>query len=163
MGSPMYNITKYFANILRKHTGKTSSQLLNSSRFVSHLWDITIEPINLMTSFDESSLFTNVPISDTMVLFQDSLSQGGESQNDILNRKMSNINILLIPTLQTNFRHYYVISASNSRCWQNCCNVSKWCHLNLLNSNSKCGFDMSMIHSSYGSMEKKKYRSSQII
>lgn len=77
MVSMTYNIAKYFANVLRKYTGQTPSHVFNNIYSLSIISNITVESSDLLVSLDVSSFFAHVPISDTIVIIQDLLSQEG--------------------------------------------------------------------------------------
>ena len=68
IGSPTYYLAKDLADRLQEHTGKTGSYVKDSSHFVKLLEDQVVTNTDLLVSFDVESLFTNVPLEDTMSL-----------------------------------------------------------------------------------------------
>lgn len=54
-----YNILAVF---LKDYMEKTSSHVLHSKHFLNMLWELTLDPENILVSFDVISLFTKVPI-----------------------------------------------------------------------------------------------------
>jgi hypothetical protein len=68
IGAPTYQLSKYLAGFLSQLTGKVTHHVRNSLQFVQ-TWDsIIVQPEELMVSFDVVSLFTKVPITDTLQL-----------------------------------------------------------------------------------------------
>ena len=65
-GSVTYKLSEYIATILKQLNGKiSSSYLLNTDNFVEKIRNVDLHN-KIMVSFDVSSLFTNVPIEDTL-------------------------------------------------------------------------------------------------
>nr|XP_023020987.1 uncharacterized protein LOC111509459 [Leptinotarsa decemlineata] len=50
----------------RPHVGETASHVKDSTNFVGKARNITLEPSNILLSFDIVSLFTNVPLNDSL-------------------------------------------------------------------------------------------------
>ena len=61
IGSPTYNLSKMFANILKKVVGNTTRSVKNSTVLVSKLRRIRLPPTYKLISLDIVSLFTNIP------------------------------------------------------------------------------------------------------
>lgn len=61
VGSPLYNLSKFYADILKEVVGKEKSSVKNSYELVMDLKNIRIPTAHKMISFDVKSLFTNVP------------------------------------------------------------------------------------------------------
>ena len=68
IGSPTYYLAKHLANKLQEHTGKTDSFVKDSYHFIELLESQTVTASDMLVSFDVESLFTNVPLEDTMTL-----------------------------------------------------------------------------------------------
>ena len=66
IGSPTYDLAKYLAGILKPLVGNTSSFIKDSSTFVKMIGNLTLEPEDIMVSFDAVFLFTKIPIDDAM-------------------------------------------------------------------------------------------------
>ncbi|CAK9810876.1 hypothetical protein ANTPLA_LOCUS6713 [Anthophora plagiata] len=66
IGSPTYNLAKYLTKILKPLTGKTTSHIQNSTHFIQKIQNIRLEPNDILVSFDVQSLFTNIPIQDSI-------------------------------------------------------------------------------------------------
>lgn len=73
IGSPTCTFATYLTNPARKYTGKTSSHILNSSHLVSLLSNNTLDPGNLLISFEVTYLLPKVPIQDSIAIIQDLL------------------------------------------------------------------------------------------
>ena len=68
IGSPTYELAKFLARVLSQHVGHCEHHIKNSSEFVKILADIRLEPNDIIVSFDVVSLFTRVPLMDTLKL-----------------------------------------------------------------------------------------------
>ena len=66
IGAPTYQLSKHLAGLLGQLTGKSIHHVKNSLQFVQTLSSIRIQPGDLMVSFDIVSLYTNVPILDSL-------------------------------------------------------------------------------------------------
>ena len=65
-GSPTYDLEKYLVGILKPLVGNTSSFIKDSSTSGKMISNLTLEPEDIMVSFDVVSLFTKNPIDDAM-------------------------------------------------------------------------------------------------
>ncbi|KAJ4451782.1 hypothetical protein ANN_03254 [Periplaneta americana] len=70
IGSPMYTLAKYLSNLLKPFVGKTSSYIKDSSHFIEKIQTLRTQPGDIMVSFDVVSLFTRVPIKETIELLK---------------------------------------------------------------------------------------------
>ncbi|XP_018307957.1 uncharacterized protein [Mycetomoellerius zeteki] len=61
--SPTHSLSRFLAQTLQPLTGKTESCITNSTDFIKK---IRLHPTDLLISFDVESLFTQVPIKDTL-------------------------------------------------------------------------------------------------
>jgi hypothetical protein len=64
--SPTYNLAKYLSELLAKHWTRGSSYVRNSIHLVERLNGLQLTDRDRLASFDVVSLFTNVPVKDTM-------------------------------------------------------------------------------------------------
>ena len=72
-GTPLYEISKYIANILRPY-GKLKEQHTHSSKsFSTFICQQKIEPDEIMVSFDVTSLYTTIPIDEALLIIRDLL------------------------------------------------------------------------------------------
>ncbi|XP_042202441.1 uncharacterized protein LOC121852537, partial [Callorhinchus milii] len=76
INSPTYKLARFLSEILRPFTGKTTSAVLNSTDLVSTIKGIALSPDDLLVSFDVVSLFTKVPVPDTIAIIEDLVHQG---------------------------------------------------------------------------------------
>ncbi|XP_046387267.1 uncharacterized protein LOC124156652 [Ischnura elegans] len=74
--APTYHLARYLARHLQPHMGKTSSHVKNSADFVEILQGVTMEDKDIMVSFDVESLFTNVPIDDSLEIIRGLQTKG---------------------------------------------------------------------------------------
>lgn len=79
INSVTYNLAKFLAEKLKDLTGNTFSFVKNSSHFVEILTNIEIEDDEIMVSFDVESLFTNVPIEQSVEILRKILMNEGRN------------------------------------------------------------------------------------
>ena len=70
-GSPLYNLNKYIANILKACVRDENNNAKNSSIFCHYIRNVPIEDDEIMVSFDVISLYRNIPIIDTLNIIKD--------------------------------------------------------------------------------------------
>ena len=70
-GSPLYNLNKYIANILKAYVKDENNNAKNSTTFSNYIRTSPIEDDEIMVSFDVTSLYTNIPIIDTLNIIKD--------------------------------------------------------------------------------------------
>ena len=73
IGSPTYQLAKELCRILSPIVGKTNSYIRNSSHFVERISEIELQEVDRLVSFDVKSLFTMVPIDDSLRIIRDRL------------------------------------------------------------------------------------------
>ena len=69
--SPLYCIKKYVAKILETYAKNENNNAKNSTTFPNYISNVPIEDEVIMVSFDFTSLYTNIPISDTLNIIKD--------------------------------------------------------------------------------------------
>ena len=69
-GSPLYNLNKYIANIIKAYV-KDENNTKRSTTFSNYIRNVPIEDDKTMVSFDVTSLYTNIPIVDTLNIIKD--------------------------------------------------------------------------------------------
>ena len=70
-GSPLYNLNKYIGNILKAHVKDENNNAKNSTTFSNYIRNVPIEDDEIMESSDLTSLYTNIPIIDTLNIIKD--------------------------------------------------------------------------------------------
>ena len=70
-GSPLYNLNKYIAKILKDYVKNENSNAKNPSMFSKYIRNVPIEDDKIMVSFDVTSLYTNIPIIATVNIIKD--------------------------------------------------------------------------------------------
>ena len=78
IGSATYNLAKELNRILSPLVGRTDSFVNNSFHFVNIISRIHLEDNDLLVSFDVKSLFTRVPINETLIITKDILLSDSE-------------------------------------------------------------------------------------
>ncbi|XP_071450003.1 uncharacterized protein [Hetaerina americana] len=73
---PTYRLSKYLAQSLQPYVGQTSSFVRDSTHFIEILKKITISPNDILVSFDVASLFTNVPIQESVDIIKELTKSG---------------------------------------------------------------------------------------
>ena len=70
-GSLLYNLNKYIANILKASVKDENNSIKDATTFSKHIINVPIEDDEIMTSFDVTSLYTNIPIIDSLNIIKD--------------------------------------------------------------------------------------------
>ncbi|XP_071452179.1 uncharacterized protein [Hetaerina americana] len=70
ISSPTYNLAKHLTSVLSPHVGCCENHLRNSADFVKILDEIRLEERDILVSLDVVSLFTRVPLTDTLRLLE---------------------------------------------------------------------------------------------
>ena len=81
-GSPLCNLNKYKANILKAYVKDENNNAKNSTTFSSYIRPVPVEDDKMMVLFDVISLYTNIPITDTLKIIKDYVNN-----NDQFTRK----------------------------------------------------------------------------
>ena len=84
-GSLLYNLNKYIANILKAMMKDENNNAKNSTMFSNYIRNVPIEDGEIMVSFDVTSLYTNIPITDTPNIIKDYVNN-----DDQFTRKTAN-------------------------------------------------------------------------
>jgi hypothetical protein len=63
-------LAKYLSELLAKHWNRGSSYVENSNHLVERLSELQLTEKDRLASFDVVSLFTNVPVNDTMEIIR---------------------------------------------------------------------------------------------
>ena len=70
-GSPLNNLNKYIANIRKAYVKNKNNNTKNSTTFSNYIRTFPVEDDEIMVSFDVTSLYTNIPIIDTLNIIKD--------------------------------------------------------------------------------------------
>ena len=91
-GTPLYEVSRYIAEILRPYGKQKEQHTNNSKSFSTFIRQQTIEPDEIMVSIDVTSLYTTIPIDQALLQHDNKLADRTPlSPNQILDL----INILL--------------------------------------------------------------------
>ena len=83
-GPPLYEKSKYIANILEPY-GKLKEQHTHSSKsFSAFICQQKIEPDEIMVTFDGTSLYTTIPIDQALLIIKDLLEHDDKSADRTL-------------------------------------------------------------------------------
>lgn len=72
-GSPTSSLARFLLKIIRPLTGKNPSFVKNSAHFVDILRSTTVDPEDRFVSFDVESLYTNVPLEESLEIIKKTL------------------------------------------------------------------------------------------
>jgi hypothetical protein len=75
IGSPTYALVKYLTGLLGPLVGQSDYHIKNSEAFVKKLQAIKLQETDILVSFDVVSLFTEVPLEDTIQLLTAKVSK----------------------------------------------------------------------------------------
>ena len=103
IGFPLYSLSKYIANILKACVKYENNNAQNSTTFSNYIRNASIEGDEILVSFDVTSLYTNIPIIDTLNIIKDYANN-----DDQFTRKMA------IP--QDKFLHLVKLVLTTSWC-----------------------------------------------
>jgi hypothetical protein len=73
IGSPCYALAGFIHKILSPLVGKSQSFVKNSGHFIELLKPISVQPLDILASFDTVSLFTNVPVDEALQVIRNKL------------------------------------------------------------------------------------------
>ena len=79
---PFCILNKYIANILKAYAKDENNNAKNSTTFSNYIRNVRIEDDEIMVSFDVTSLYTNIPIIETLNIIKDCVNN-----NDQFTRK----------------------------------------------------------------------------
>ena len=79
-GTPLYNLSKYISNILKTYINNDDRHSKNSKVFSEYVRTLTVDDDETLVSFDVTSLYTNVPINDTLTIIKEHLDNDGDLQ-----------------------------------------------------------------------------------
>ena len=102
-GSPLYNLNKYIANNLKTDVKDENNNAKNSTTFSNYVRNVPIEDDEIMVSFDVTSLYTNIPIIDTLNIIKDYVHSDGQftRKTAIPQEKFLDLVNLVLTTLGT--------------------------------------------------------------
>ena len=66
VNSPTYNLAKYLVTLLQPHIEKTKSYIRDSTHFIQKISKLKTESNDILISFDVLSVFTKVPLAETL-------------------------------------------------------------------------------------------------
>ena len=103
IGSPTYGISKFIASKISPLAGKSDSYVKNSKHFIESIDGIRVEDDEVMISFDVKSLFTNVPIKESLEVIYEMLSNDDSLEERTLLTKERIIEMLRMCLKSTYF------------------------------------------------------------
>ena len=73
INSPTNTLAKYLAKLLFPHSINRESYVKNSYEFVQTIKQLKIQPNDILVSLDIVSLFTNIPVEETLDIIKQKL------------------------------------------------------------------------------------------
>ena len=70
-GSPLNNLNKYIANILKAYVKHENNNAKNYTTFSNYIRNVPIKDDEIVVSFDVTSLYKNIPITNTLNMIKD--------------------------------------------------------------------------------------------
>ena len=70
-GTPCYEVSKYIEEILKPYGKHKEQHTNNSESFSTFIRQQTIQPDEIMVSFDVTSLYTTIPIDQALLIIED--------------------------------------------------------------------------------------------
>ena len=102
--TPLYEISKYIANILKPYGKLKEQHTHNSKSFSTFICQQKIEPDEIMVSFDVTSLYTNIPIEQALLIITDLLEHDDKLTDRTLLSPRQILNLLDILLRTTYFK-----------------------------------------------------------
>ena len=106
----MYNLNKYIVNILKTYVKHENNNAKNSTTFSNYIRNVPIEDDEIMVSFDVTSLYTNIPIIDTINVIKDYIHSDDQfaTKTAIPQDKFVDlVNLVLTTTWNTSNSQFY--------------------------------------------------------
>ncbi|XP_072384331.1 uncharacterized protein [Diabrotica undecimpunctata] len=70
IGSPLQPLARFLAEKLQPYAEEADSYVKNAGHYIERIKDVTLGPGHLLVSFDVVSLFTNVPINESLEIIR---------------------------------------------------------------------------------------------
>ena len=80
-GTPLYKISKHIANILTTYVSREGRHSENSKIFSEYVRKLKVKDDEILVLFDVTSLYTNVPIKETLVIIKTLMENDADLQN----------------------------------------------------------------------------------
>ena len=88
IGTPEYQLAKFLDSLIKPYIPQTY-MLQSTNQFLDHLANFQFHPAHKLVSFDVSSLFTNIPLEETIQIITDTIYSDQSSQNQpIVNKEI---------------------------------------------------------------------------
>lgn len=79
--SPTQTLSRYIHDLIKPIIGKTTFSVKNSTHFVENIKTFKLRRGDAMVSYDATSLFTNVPIKETLLYTREILNKDDTLKN----------------------------------------------------------------------------------
>ena len=88
-GSSLYSLNKYIANIFKAQIQDENNNTKNSTTFSNYIRNVPLEDEEIMVSFDVTSLYTNIPMIDTLSIIKDYVNDDQFTRKTTTSRQVS--------------------------------------------------------------------------
>ena len=106
----MYNLNKCIANFLKAYVKHENSNAKISTTFSNYIRNVPIEDDEIMVSLDVTSLYTNIPIIDTLNIIKDYVHSDDQFARKTAipqDKFLDLVNPVLVTTWYTFDSHFY--------------------------------------------------------
>ena len=110
IGFPLYSLSKYIANILKACVKYENNNAQNSTTFSNYIRNASIEGDEILVSFDVTSLYTNIPIIDTLNIIKDYFNNDDQFTRETAlaqDKFPDQVHLVLITTWYTSNSQFY--------------------------------------------------------
>ena len=110
---PLYNFNKYITNILKAYVQDVKNNVKTSTTFSNYIKNVPIEDDEIMVSFDITSLYTDIPIIDTLNIMKNYVNNDDQftRKTAILQDKFLDLVHLILTS--TRYTLIYLLSANH--------------------------------------------------
>ena len=107
--SPLYNLNQYIANILKAYVRDENNNAKNSTMFSNYIRNVPIKDDEIMVLFEVTSLYTNIPIIDTLNIIKNYVNDDQFSRKTAIpqDKFLDLVHLVLTTTLYTFNSQFY--------------------------------------------------------
>ena len=103
-GTPLYEVSKYVAEILKPYGKQKEQHTNNSKSFSTFIHQQNIEPDGIIVFFDVTSLYTTIPIDQALLIIEDLLQRDDKLADQTPSSPNQILDLLNVLLQATNFK-----------------------------------------------------------